>query len=276
MAKERSSYPIIINAAVFILLEIAAVAMLGRSSSLQDVWIKHSSRRVQAFLWGSSERIRNHFSLQKQNDRLAEENFLLKEKLRRYEAAEGALEELSDIPDDGFRYTAAKVVKMSRNSAHNYIILNKGSEDGISPMSGIISSSGIVGIVDAVDKHFSYGLTINNSNIGISARVKGSDVTGPLFWDGLTSKGSYLKDIALHNDVNPGDTIMTSGFSTIFPPDIPVGIAGEAKIINGSSKNVKVELFQDLSSLRYVTIVKNIRREEIEALEAAENMEGRK
>lgn len=276
MAKGRKSYPIIFNAAVFIIMEIAAVAMLGRSSSLQDIWIKHSSRKVQAFLWGSGETIRNHFSLKKQNDELAEENFQLRERIR---ALEQANENQSDelIPrNDGFSYISAQVVKMSRNTAHNYIILDKGYEDGVKPMSGIISSKGVVGIIDAVDAHFSYGLTINNNNMGISARLKGSNITGPLFWNGITSNGAYLKDIALHHSFEPGDTVTTSGFSSIFPPDVNLGITGDSKVINGSSRNIEVKLFQDLSSLRYVTIVKNLRRAEIEELEAKENREVKK
>lgn len=224
-------------------------------------------------LWSSGETVRNHFSLDKQNSILAEENARLNDQLKYYKRLEALQAEAGAGPSDlleGFRYTPATIVKVSRNTAHNYIILNKGSEDGILPHSGIITPQGVVGIIDAVDKHYSYGLTLMNNNISVSSRVGDTGIVGPLVWDGRNSNGAYLKDIPLHYSVQPGDTIYTSGFSIIFPPDIPVGIAGQTKIADGSAQQISVTLFQDFSALRYVTIVENPDRAEIYALEAKE------
>lgn len=261
-------------------MEIAALAMLKSSSTLQNIWINRTSHRVMGMLWGSGESVRNHFSLEKQNAVLAEENARLNNELRRYQQmeAEDVERSFSPFSTRGFHYTPATIVKISRNTAHNYIILNRGSIDGVKPHSGIITAQGVVGIVDAVDKHYSYGLTLMNSNVSVSARVGDTGIVGPLIWDGHNSNGANMKDIPLHFTVSPGDTIYTSGFSTIFPPDIPIGVAGQSKIYDGSSQQVSVTLFQDFSALKYVTVVDNPDRSEILELEAmdSENKEDRK
>lgn len=247
--------------------------MLRSSSTLQDVWINRSSHRVMAALWSGGESLRNHFHLEEQNRLLAEENFRLAEELRAYKAAAGETAETEAAASgsgNGFRYIPATVVKISRNSAHNYIIVNKGSEDGITPQSGIITDRGIVGIVKSVGKHYSYGLTLMNSNVSVGSRISRLGIVAPLSWDGRRSDTAILRDVAAHYDIEPGDTVCTSGFSTIFPPDVPVGTVRSTRIIDGSTKQAEVGLFQDFRTLRYVTIVENIRRSEIEALEKAE------
>ena len=276
MAKGAMLYTRLATAAIFIALEVAAVAMLTKSAPLQNIWINRASHRVMASLWGSGETLRNHFSMEKQNAILSEENARLNNILKYYEGQEDLLHEIdasSIIKAKGFTYTPATIVKVSRNTAHNYIIINKGSDDGIVPHSGIITPQGVVGIVDAVDRHYSYGLTLMNNNVSVSSRVGDTGIVGPLIWDGRKSNGAILKDIPLHYTVQPGDTVYTSGFSIIFPPDIPIGIAGQSKIADGSSQQVAVTMFQDFSALRYVTIVENPDRSEIYELESKENGE---
>ena len=276
MAKGAMLYTRLATAAIFIALEVAAVAMLAKSAPLQNIWINRASHRVMASLWGSGETLRNHFSMEKQNAILSEENARLNNILKYYEGQEDLLHEIdasSIIKAKGFTYTPATIVKVSRNTAHNYIIINKGSDDGIVPHSGIITPQGVVGIVDAVDRHYSYGLTLMNNNVSVSSRVGDTGIVGPLIWDGRKSNGAILKDIPLHYTVQPGDTVYTSGFSIIFPPDIPIGIAGQSKIADGSSQQVAVTMFQDFSALRYVTIVENPDRSEIYELESKENGE---
>jgi rod shape-determining protein MreC len=280
MAKGRFSYYPLAIAAVFILLEAVSLVMLKRSSTLQDIWLNRLSHNVMGKLWGGGESIRNHFSLQKQNDALRDENFRLSERLRTYELGEEAARERSAgiKPDDRkFNYIPATVVKASRNTIHNYIILNKGRADGVKPHSGIISDCGVVGIVSAVDEHYSYGLTMMNTKISVSARVGASGLVAPLVWDGRTADKAYLTDIPLQYQVAEKDTVFTSGFSSIFPAGLPIGVTGLSNMVNGSTNRTEVYLFQSFSALHYVTIVDNPERDEIEALEAAdEEKEGRK
>ena len=272
MAQGRKTSSILICAATFILMEVAALAMLHGTSALQNIWINRASHRVMALLWGSGETLRSHFQLERLNEELQAENASLQERLRAYEAQETERDVQARAgmpPKSTYRYIPATVVKMSRNRTRNYIILDKGSEDGVRPQSGIISDRGVVGIVEAVDRHYSYGLTLMNPDMSVGARIGGSDVVAPLSWDGLRTDGAVVRNIPPHYTIEPGDTVRTSGYSTIFPPGIPIGTTGRTRLVDGSTRQVDVTLFQDFATVRYVTVVDNLERAEIMAVEAA-------
>ena len=261
----------LVSAATFLLLEVAALVLLHSRSTSQNIWINRASHRTMAFLWGGGEALRNQFRMDEFNAELQAENARLQERLRAYELRDQAQEELDHVAagdSSVYHYIPATVVKMSRNRVHNYIIINKGSEDGVRPHSGIISSRGVVGIVEAVDKHYAYGLTLMNPEMSVGARLDGSEQVGPLSWDGTSTRRALLRNLSPHYATNPGDTVRTSGFSIFFPPDIPIGVTGDSRLVDGSTREVEVFLFQDFSTLRYVTVVDNLARAEITALEA--------
>jgi len=271
MPQGQKTTSLLLNAAIFILMEVAALAMLHASSTLQNIWINRASHRTMAFLWGSGETVRSHFQLERLNRELQAENARLQERLRAFELRDAAQEEQARMVGSdslSYRYTPATVIKMSRNRTHNYIILNKGSEDGIRPQSGIISDRGVVGIVEAVDRHYSYGLTLMNPGMSVGARVGRTEVVAPLSWDGLRSDGARVSNLPPHYDIAPGDTVRTSGYSSIFPPGIPIGVTGATRLVDGSTRQVDVTLFQDFSTVRYVTVVENLERTELMSLEA--------
>ena len=271
MPQGQRTTSFLVCAAIFILMEVAALAMLHGSSTLQNIWLNRASHRTMAFLWGSGEALRSQFQLDRLNQELQAENARLQERLRAYERSDMEQEEIGRMAEresGAYRYTPATVVKMSRNRTHNYIILNKGSEDGIRPQSGIISDRGVVGVVEAVDKHYSYGLTLMNPEMSVGARLGRSDVVAPLAWDGRGTGHAVVRDLPPHYAIAPGDTVRTSGYSTIFPPGIPIGVTGGSRLVDGSTRQVDVELFQDFSTVRYVTVVENLERSEIMALEA--------
>lgn len=275
MADNRKIGSKIVCAAIFILMEIAAVSMLKNAGELQDIWISKVAHGFSAKVWGACDNIRHYFSLNKENADLAAENFMLSERLKYYEAAEKS-EKIQALSDSlhigtGFDAIPAGIVKISRNKQHNYFIINKGYEDGVTPQSAVITSSGVVGIIDAVDKHYSYGLSFMNSGVNISARLGDEGAVGPLTWDGISKDGAILKELPLQYKFEKGDTVWTSGFSSLFPADIPLGITGASKVVNGAVNEIEIKLFQDFSTLKYVTVVTNNGREEITYLE---NLEG--
>lgn len=277
MPQGQKTSSFFVCAATFILLEVAALAMLHASSTLQNIWLNRASHRTMAFLWGSGEAVRSQFQLDRLNQDLQAENARLQARLRAYErlgVSEEELDRMAARESAAYRYTPATVVKMSRNRVHNYIILNKGSEDGIRPQSGIISDLGVVGIVEAVDRHYSYGLTLMNPEMSIGTRIGRTDIVAPLSWDGHSTGRAIVRDLPPHYAIEPGDTVRTSGYSTIFPPGIPIGVTGGSHLVDGSTRRVEVQLFQDFSTVRYVTVVENLERTEIMALEA-EREDGR-
>ena len=157
MPKERKFLPRIISAATFILLEVAALQLLYRNAELQRIWIARAAHGVMGTVWGSTQAISSYFSLKRTNEDLVLENQQLREELDGLRA--GAHDRRVDSLGvargriRGFDYIPAEVIKISRNKQHNYMILNKGFEDGIQEKSGIITRSGVVGIVDAVSAH---------------------------------------------------------------------------------------------------------------------------
>ena len=265
----------IINAAIFIALEVAALSMLRNNASLQNSWMAKGGQAVMEGIWGMTQDISDYFSLKQANDSLAMENFHLRCRLAELEEFISDSVRISRLPKDGmakgYRYIPATIAKISNNTQHNYMIIGKGSEDGVTKGSGVITGKGAVGIIDAVSRHHSYARSFKNHEMSISARLGKEGAIGPMNWDGRSSAGAILKEIPHHVDFQPGDTVYTSGFSSIFPPDIPLGTVGEAKIVNGATYDIKVTLFEDYGALRYVTIVDNLGKEEIKALEKGNN-----
>lgn len=277
MGRKSKTFSILTCAAIFIVLEIAALAMLKRSSTLQNIWLNRASHRIVAMLWSNWDNVQSYFSLNKTNKDLLKRNELLnkelyfaKSRIAEYEKVRTG-QELSDTLAERYKgnfiYVPARIVKMSLHQTRNHFIIDKGYEDGISPHSGVISDKGIVGIIYAVSRNYSYGLSLMNSNITISSKLKKSSITAPMNWDGLHSDRAVVSDIPPHREVAAGDTVLTSGFSAFFPEGIPVGITGASKLVDGTNKHVEVKLFQDLKNLHYVTVTINRDLEEITELE---------
>ncbi len=242
--------------------------MLFNNGTLQNTWFSKGMHAISGTVWGSTQEVKHYFSLKKSNDSLALENHNLRVRLAELESMMKENIELSkNGTAGGFRYIHANIVKISNNTQHNYIIIGKGSDDGVVNGSGIITGKGAVGVIDAVGKNFSYARSFKNHDMNISARLGKEGAVGPMSWNGYSSNGAVLKEIPHHVEFQPGDTVYTSGYSSIFPPDIPLGTTGESRIVNGATYEIEIRLFEDFGSLRYVTIVENMGKEDIKKLE---------
>ena len=250
----------IVSLVIFILLEIAMLHLVSANADLQRIWIARGSHAFMGTVWGASESVRH------ENKKLARENEELIQQLAKAQQRlrQARIDTTATDRHPGYTLTPAEVVKISRNKQHNYIILNRGYEDGIQEKSGIITPYGVVGIIDAVSEHHAFALSLQNHDISISARLGLEGGSGILVWDGIHSNGAVLKEIPLQYHYQPGDTVYTSGHSLLFPPDIPLGVAGGSRVINGATNEITVTLFQDFSSVRYVTVVHNDSFDEIE------------
>ena len=266
--RRRTWIPVLINLAVFIVLEAASAHFMTRNGELQKAWLARTTHAVTGTLWGWSHSIGEYFTLKGTNHQLSEENAILRAELGRtremlHQASIDTMQYRS--ASRGYDYIPAEVVRISRNKQHNYIILNRGFEDGVKEKSGVITTGGVVGIVDAVSAHHAFAFSFQNQDISISARLGGDEgAVGPLVWDGRHSNKAILKEIPLQYKFSPGDTVYTSGHSLMFPSDIPLGTVGESRIINGATNQIQVTLLQDFKGIRYVSIVHNKSLEEIE------------
>ena len=124
---------------------------------------------------------------------------------------------------------------------------------------GVVCGTGLVGVVYMTSAHYSVVMPVLNIHSRISCAIRDRGYFGYLSWDGKNPTEAYMDDVPRHAQFSPGEWVETSGYSAIFPPDIPLGIAGEAKVINGATNEISVRLFQDHSALKYVTIIENTR-----------------
>lgn len=106
-----------------------------------------------------------------------------------------------------------------------------------------------------------------NPNISVSVKIEGSDIAGPMVWDGKSTDRALMRGVPLFQKVSEGDTVRTSGYSSIFPAGIPVGTVKGSTTRNGATQDLEIKLFQDFSTVDHVAIVRNEGREEIDAIE---------
>jgi rod shape-determining protein MreC len=162
-----------------------------------------------------------------------------------------------------YEYIPAIVVNNSITKRNNYITLNRGSDHGIVPEMGVISESGIVGIVMNVSEHYCTVLSLLNNNCKISAKIKKNGAFGSLVWDGNDPRYARLLDVNKHVPITGNDEIITSNFSTIFPEGIPIGRIYSHSLDAGYNfHTIKVELNTDFGTVSSVYIIRNLIKNE--------------
>jgi len=251
---------------LFLLLEVLAVIFTIQSHSF------HKSKFVNSanFVSGGIYNFKEFLLLKKENERLSEENIYLKNLLN---LQDKEVVEIDQIVIDTtkysqkYRYTGAKVINNNYRKNNNYLTINKGSNSGIEPDLGVINSKGIVGITKSVSANYATVLSILNVNSRINAKLLNSDHYGSLTWDNNDYNVVQLLDIPIQAAVYVGDTIVTGGKSTIFPEGIPIGVIKEFKTLNNNYEYINISLFNDMSSIGYVEVIKNFDKIEIKTLE---------
>jgi len=163
-----------------------------------------------------------------------------------------------------YQFIPARVICNSILKKENYITLDKGSENGIKLDMGVISYNGVVGIVVNTSPHFSEVISLLNPQLKLSCKIQNSDHFGILVWDGKDSRYTCLTELSSYIPIKTGDTIVTSGYSAIFPEGLPVGIivTSSQKQQNSIYSAIKVKFFTGFNNLNEVLIVKNIYQKE--------------
>ena len=246
------------NFLVFIALEVAAFMLITFNNASPRSSIFSTANSVVAWQHEVVSDICGYFSLRSQNELLAEENVALRNRISA----------LDSIEETGMmHYASAKVVQMTTDEWNNYITINRGSKDGIRRGQGVRNSEGVVGIVRTVGRNYSVVLPVISTRSNLSCRFAKNDYLGTLKWDGKDSRFAQLADIAAHMVVNPGDTIVTSGLSPVFPEGIPVGIVENSVLKEGDSYyTIRIRLQTNFKRLKYVEVVQNAHQQELEEL----------
>lgn len=206
--------------------------------------------------------------LQKQNGNLEMELIRLREEVRRLGGDSLLLRTSRDSALARYDFQVAQVLSNSVSNTRNYITLNKGRADGIRPEMGVIDQNGIVGIVNVVSDHYCVAISLLNPKLRLSCKVKGSSYFGSLVWDGKDPRFAVLEELPRHVKFIKGDTIITSGYSSVFPAGLMVGTVDDfSKQKNDNFYALKVELSTDFSRLNDVRIINDRAQKERRILE---------
>ena len=215
---------------LFVILEVASFVLLFRFNNYQQSAYFTSANTVVGAVYEVSGGISSYFHLKSVNEDLLDRNMLLEEQINNLEKAlkerqldSIAVNSIRKMPQKDYQLFKARVIKNSLNLADNYITLDKGSSSGIHSEMGVVDGNGIVGIVYETSPSYSVVISVLNSKSNISCKIVGSDYFGYLKWEHGDSRYAYLKDLPRHAEFNLGDTVVTSGFSTVFPEGIMVG-----------------------------------------------------
>lgn len=265
---------------LFMLLEVISLVLLVRFNNYQGATFFTSAGSVAGNVYNIFLDAGRYFHLKTENDGLLSQNLALtrevselKEQLAEYRDNQLLqTDSLVNSIKSEYTYQTANVISNSLNKVNNYITLNKGSNDGVRSEMGVFNSEGVVGVVYLTSKNRALVIPLLNSKSSISCRVKGSDSFCSLSWDGGDPRYSNLIDLPRYAQFEQGDTVVTSGFSSIFPGDLPVGTVERIDdSADGMFYTVRVKLFVDFSKLTSVFIVGSENYEEQSYLEQSKN-----
>lgn len=265
---------------LFLLLEVISFVLLFQFNSYQgSVWFT-SANVVSGKVYETSSEVESFFALSQVNEQLTQRNIYLEQQVK------GLQEKLTSATQDssylrnnqyqylaGYKYIPAKVVSNSVDKYNNLITLDKGSADGVKKDMGVACGNGIVGIVFMTSEHYSIVIPVLNSQSNISCTIKGRGYFGYLHWKGGDASMAYVDDVPRHARFKLYDTIVTSGYSSVFPPGMLVGkILHVYNSSDGLSYRLKIKLSTDFASLRDVCVIDNsVMNERLELLRASQD-----
>jgi rod shape-determining protein MreC len=254
---------------LFIVLEVLAFVILLQNNRFQKSRYMNMVQKVNAHFHQMSFRVNQFVHLKEENERLVDENIMLRDKLANFafDIYDVSPRFLDTNYVGKFDFIPAKVINNSVNKQYNFLTINKGAADGVRPEMAVISSNGVVGKVKSTSQNFSVVISLLNRDFMISSKLKESQHYGPVAWEGGYYKTAYLKEIPFHVEFERGDTVVTSGFSMNFPENIDVGVIEDFEIEGGNYFRIKLNLMTDFKQVTNVYIISNKYREEIKALE---------
>lgn len=265
---------------LFVFLEVICAVLLFQYNNYQSsVWFS-SANVVTGKVYEVNSKITQFFSLVKLNEELTHRNVYLEQQVQ---ALYNQLEE-KDVDTtlakgasmkvlEHFRVIPAKVVSNSVDKKDNLITIDKGEADGVRKDMGVVSGTGVVGIVYMAGKHYSVVIPVLSSKSSISCTIDGRGYVGYLHWTGGNSQMAYVDDIPRHARFKLYDRVVTSGYSSVFPPGIAVGkIIHVYNSSDGLSYRLQVHLYTDFSRLRNVCVIDDDHiQERLDILRAAQD-----
>ena len=260
---------------VFTFYVVLSCVLLFKNNPYQQSVYLTSANSVSATVYEGMSTVTSYLNLKDINEDLQERNALLEKELiaLRSEVTDLRMQ----LPDSNavqarlqqFDFVVAHVISNSIAQPDNYITINRGSADGVKSEMGVVDQNGIVGIVNVVAPHSARVISLLNSHMRLSCKLKNSEYFGSLSWSGGDPRFAMLEDLPKHLTFEQGDTVLTSGFSTVFPEGIIVGtIESKERDMNESFVSLKVRLTTNFSQLSTVRVLTNAMSEELKSLDS--------
>lgn len=263
---------------LFILLEILCFYLIFSHNSYQKSVYLNTSNLVVGKLYEGTSEVNSYFGLKTENEILLELNGDLKNKIALYE------NEIFELTKDSIKisslvnnnitneYIIGRVIKNSVNLNHNYITINKGINDSVMVGMAAISAEGAVGEVVAASGNFAIIQPLINTKSNYSCKLKNTNTFGPFHWDGLNSKVVTMNDFPSYEPIQVGDTVVTSGYSDVFPSDILIGTVKDIQLDQQANNyDLQIELSTNFNTLKNVLVIKRDYLKELNQLEKTVN-----
>ncbi len=254
---------------VFLLLLFVGLRLTFYAHTYQNTNIVNSTNLISSNLYNLQASIKSYFNLKPQNDALQQENKYLRSLvLNQSQLDFDSLTQIDSISglkfkDSLYQITTAEVVSNNYHQPDNFLLINRGFSDSIETDLAVISSLGIVGIVEYTSARFSRVISVLNRHISVNAKLKKSNHFGTLTWDAKSPAIAKLNDLPRAAPIQKGDTIVTGGKSFIFPGELPIGVVDDFELnVNKGYYEIDVKLFNDMTNLGKVYVLKSLDRDE--------------
>lgn len=259
----------------WLFLAILSIVLLCQTNPYhRSIWFG-SANFITANIYDAQSSVTSYFGLRQANDEMLEtmgllqaENQSLRQQLQAFQDQDF---HRLDSAKHQYRYLIAHVVGNSINQAENYITLDKGAADGVHQDLGVTDQNGVIGIVAKVSQHYSLVLSVLNPKLRLSVMLKNTEAFGSLVWDGKDSRYAIFEDLPRNVDYSNGDTVVTTGYTSSFPKNIPVGRIVDTFDGGGSFLTLHVELFSNFNRLNAVHVIFNEEQAERDELQASVN-----
>ncbi|MBD5276415.1 MAG: rod shape-determining protein MreC [Bacteroides sp.] len=266
---------------VFAFYLVLSVMLLAGGDPYHRHLYLTSANSVSASVYDVTSNATAYFNLRERNTELNRRNaelqsevLALREQLLRIDEQQCRDTLVLDSGVAPFRFIVAHVINNSVARPFNYLTINKGEKDGVRPEMGVIDASGVVGIVSVVGSRSARVISLLNPNFRLSCKLKGSDNFGSLVWDGRDPGIALLEELPRHTVYSPGDTVITSGYSAVFPAGLPVGIVMPDNYNDHENFfTLKVRLLSDFTALNNVQVVVSSLSAEASSLEEGEDQD---
>lgn len=261
------------NFLLFFVFFLIGVSLTIQANSYHKSSFVNSANFLGGGVYSARSSVTDYFGLEEENQKLTQENAYLRSRVTQLQnISEKQLD--TTITNAPYFFSLAKVINNNYGRSKNNLTINKGARDSVFIDQGVISSNGLVGIINNTSAGYATVQSILNTNSEINAKLKKSNHYGFLAWDTKNPNIVQLKQIPRLAPLKVGDTIVTGGKSTIFPENILIGTIKEFTLTDDDSFIVDINLFNDMTSLKQVYLIKPTRAKEILELEAAtENAE---